>query len=216
MEVVYTDQNTNVSNTYYFWDIMLNNWTPFWKYEYLYTISSDTTLVEIDRTTWNADTEAWIVTDGLKIYTIQVGDMRETIQYEQDMTTGVWTPDIRRIYLLDTDNRLTQSTTYDWQGEWDAIYRQLYYWSQHDISSTHESGQSDLFIFPNPVRDVLHVRGLQKATDARIFSIQGILVKNVLVDDASISVQDLPSGSYFLQFTGTDGRAQVQRFIKQF
>lgn len=69
-----------------------------------------------------------------------------------------------------------------------------------------------IFIYPNPVQDILFVEGLEINTTVRIFDMNGTLVRNEMVDQArlQLNVSDLPKGIYLLQTEN-----QTVRFIKK-
>ncbi|OJU35236.1 MAG: hypothetical protein BGN96_05040 [Bacteroidales bacterium 45-6] len=60
-----------------------------------------------------------------------------------------------------------------------------------------------LSIFPNPVRDILHIQGDGlKNQDAEIFNTVGVLVKRIPVNENKIDVSDISSGYYLLKIKG--------------
>jgi transposase-like protein len=75
---------------------------------------------------------------------------------------------------------------------------------------------SEIVLYPNPVRDILHIKGLDKAVSPAkgvIFDLSGKIVKTVMVDAAKspqINVSDLSSGTYILNISG-----KSLKFIKQ-
>jgi len=51
-------------------------------------------------------------------------------------------------------------------------------------------------IYPNPTSGTIYITGLTRPVDARIFSIQGKLLKSDNLIDRRIDISDLPSGAY--------------------
>lgn len=80
------------------------------------------------------------------------------------------------------------------------------------IESPKADSQPRLNIYPNPVRDILNIRGggdLEN-TNAEIYNAVGLLVKRVVIHGNSIDVSALPSGYYFLKIRG----AAANKFVK--
>ncbi|WP_052345225.1 DUF4832 domain-containing protein [Alkaliflexus imshenetskii] len=60
-----------------------------------------------------------------------------------------------------------------------------------------------LFVYPNPVKDVIFIRNELSVSEIRLFSVEGVLLKKVLPNDCltgicQVSVSDLTTGVYFL------------------
>ncbi len=84
------------------------------------------------------------------------------------------------------------------------------------ISTTgvEESMDDGLSIWPNPVRDALHVAGAEW-TMAVISDAQGKVCRRVAVVSGTIEMSRLASGSYSIQLSDRDGRSRVVRVEKQ-
>lgn len=80
--------------------------------------------------------------------------------------------------------------------------------------------QLDWKVFPNPANDVLHVKiSTENAEDVnyQIFNISGKVIKSgefLSTEDALISIDDLNSGSYFIQLTTESGLINHKKFQK--
>jgi uncharacterized repeat protein (TIGR01451 family) len=73
--------------------------------------------------------------------------------------------------------------------------------------------QTEVTIHPNPVRDVLTLDSSTRWTKAEIFDISGRIVKVTGVEDFSVDVSGLESGTYILHLSDKDKRARV-KFVK--
>lgn len=79
--------------------------------------------------------------------------------------------------------------------------------SSEDLSATENITTPNIVIYPNPVQEILLVKGVESQV-LRVFDLQGRLLKTE--NGVQVTVSDLASGTYLLQ-VGT----QVVRFIKQ-
>lgn len=73
-----------------------------------------------------------------------------------------------------------------------------------------------IHVYPNPVKDVLHVRLAEGKGKVTVFDIRGRAIRNIEVTESTtdIDMQSLNSGIYILKYT--DGESQVHtRFFKQ-
>ena len=78
-----------------------------------------------------------------------------------------------------------------------------------------EAQVANLILFPNPTTDVLNLS--LKNTDGAIYTIfdlTGKRVANGFLENASVNVEQLPLGNYFLRIF-QDGALQTQRFVKK-
>ncbi|GCD76836.1 serine protease [Thermaurantimonas aggregans] len=79
-----------------------------------------------------------------------------------------------------------------------------------------EDDKEKISIFPNPVRDELHVKGLESAEikEIRIYDGYGRLVKAInKIENGDINVSSLPSGIYFITFT-FEGHKITKKILK--
>ena len=70
-------------------------------------------------------------------------------------------------------------------------------------------------LFPNPATNFLNINysgGLDLS--ARIFTIDGWLIKKIQILQDQLDVSDLTNGVYFLEISNTEGKT-VKRFVKQ-
>ena len=54
-------------------------------------------------------------------------------------------------------------------------------------------------IYPNPVKDVIHIANLFEMSVISIYRLDGTLVKKMKTQDSAINVSDLPAGSYLIK-----------------
>lgn len=78
-------------------------------------------------------------------------------------------------------------------------------------------GKTDIYFYPNPVDDVIHISG-PDASDysITIYDIRGLKVmeKRYNRENASIRVEKLKRGMYFLKLQTHEGKKHTERFIK--
>ncbi|MEZ5070691.1 MAG: T9SS type A sorting domain-containing protein [Bacteroidales bacterium] len=77
--------------------------------------------------------------------------------------------------------------------------------------------QESATIYPNPVKDVLHLPSVQlENCIAGIYSLDGILVKSCILNGTSLDARDLKSGIYILQIVqGESTILFTGRFLKE-
>jgi hypothetical protein len=73
---------------------------------------------------------------------------------------------------------------------------------------------ASIVIFPNPVRDILHINTDANIEQIEIYNIQGQLIKTENTNTAEISTMDLSSGLYLLRITSDMG-ISTHKFIKE-
>lgn len=76
-----------------------------------------------------------------------------------------------------------------------------------------ESFGSNIEIYPNPVKDVLHISDINNVNEVVIFNMQGQIVMNGEISN-SINISHLPKGMYIIKMTSAQGSA-VKKFIKE-
>lgn len=72
--------------------------------------------------------------------------------------------------------------------------------AQDNTLNTIEFEKENLALYPNPAKNEVFIKGLQKPTEFTIYSIDGKLVrKNIYQPSSSIDISDLEIGAYILQ-----------------
>ncbi|MDQ0592777.1 hypothetical protein QFZ37_001146 [Chryseobacterium ginsenosidimutans] len=75
-----------------------------------------------------------------------------------------------------------------------------------------------LKIYPNPAQDFIEFKGeTGNYSTAKIYSLDGKLIKTSDLKSGKVQVSDLPSASYFIEVSGKDSKNKVQtsKFIKK-
>ena len=80
----------------------------------------------------------------------------------------------------------------------------------HALMST--NSEQHIHIFPNPVQQIVHIKGIKANETIRIFSLSGNLIISTCASNINtdLDVSDLPNGQYLLQIN-----TQVLKLIKQ-
>jgi hypothetical protein len=76
--------------------------------------------------------------------------------------------------------------------------------------------ESQVLVYPNPAKDVLHIQGIEVASVLMLYDVAGKLIKQeeAKSNDVSIDVKDVASGIYQLKITspsGGEGSAKVMK-----
>ena len=80
------------------------------------------------------------------------------------------------------------------------------------LSSVDYTFLDNISISPNPVQDILTIRGLKKQTNYSLYSSQGVFIqKGTLRANQELSVEFLPDGLYIISF---DNMARNFKFVK--
>ncbi|SQA91983.1 Por secretion system C-terminal sorting domain [Chryseobacterium balustinum] len=74
--------------------------------------------------------------------------------------------------------------------------------------------QTDILIYPNPVKSVLNVKNISEKANYKIYSAAGRLVSSGLIVNNKIDVSALISGVYVIDIDDKKGNAQ-RKFIKE-
>jgi len=103
-----------------------------------------------------------------------------------------------------------------WSDEVTESTRQIYI--DHDIELTalfsytdvEENNAENVILYPNPANNVIHIEGLEGASEVLIYNIYGVRVKTrTLSGDGDINVSDLAAGLYLLRVNG-----HTMKFVK--
>lgn len=73
-----------------------------------------------------------------------------------------------------------------------------------------------LKIYPNPAQDFIEVKGEAGSySTAKIYSLDGKLIKTSDLKSGKVQVSDLPPSSYFIEVSGKDQKPEASKFIKK-
>lgn len=73
-----------------------------------------------------------------------------------------------------------------------------------------------LHIYPNPAKDFIYVKGeVSNHTKAKIYSLDGKLIKTTDVDSGKINVSELSPAAYFIEISDPKIEKEATRFIKK-
>jgi hypothetical protein len=77
-----------------------------------------------------------------------------------------------------------------------------------------EESQNTIMVYPNPVRHMLHIQGLEVSL-VEVYSISGALMISQNSYDNSINVSGLPHGVYIIRMMDVNGMVATKKFLKQ-
>jgi hypothetical protein len=99
----------------------------------------------------------------------------------------------------------------------DGVTKVTYRFSEDISVSARKIVESpvDVVIFPNPVSNVLNIRGFELAS-VQVYSISGaIMISETASYSNRLDVSSLPYGIYIIKMTDVDGRVAVDKFLKK-
>ncbi|WP_185117544.1 fibronectin type III domain-containing protein [Chryseobacterium sp. PMSZPI] len=74
--------------------------------------------------------------------------------------------------------------------------------------------QSDILIYPNPVRSILHIKNISEKVNYKIYNLAGELVSNGIILNNKINISSLLEGVYVIDIQ--DGETNIlKKFIKE-
>ncbi len=95
-------------------------------------------------------------------------------------------------------------------GEWDLRKAEV-----ADIESTGNAA-SQISAYPNPVTDILYLKGVDGIAEIAIYTLSGSLVKKTTIDSPEeLSVRFLPAGVYAVKITTAKGKKVTMKVQKQ-
>lgn len=104
-------------------------------------------------------------------------------------------------------------TYYETHANVDTVFHYRYETQPAGIADV---ARIEVVVSPNPVKDMLNIRGQEETTEVNVFNAEGKLVLRSRVEagEGSISVQSLSAGMYFIKLSNTQG-VSVQQIVKQ-
>jgi hypothetical protein len=150
-------------------------------------------------------------------------------EYESDLTDyEIQKSADGRIFLtigqIQATNR-SQKTDYEFIDRSSTTGNKLYRLKINGLNETKYSAivliktlnKEDIFIFPNPAKDVLQLSSTEQIQSIQIINIHGSVLfqKNKLNLTEAITIKDFKPGIYFVKIQKTDGTIQSLKFVKE-
>lgn len=91
------------------------------------------------------------------------------------------------------------------------------YFYNSTTTSNRELQAQELTVYPNPVADVLNVRSASELVRLEITNLVGQSMKQISLKgfEASVTVNDLATGNYFVTLTTEDGKVSIHKLVKR-
>ncbi|HAT69244.1 T9SS-dependent choice-of-anchor J family protein, partial [Croceibacter atlanticus] len=96
----------------------------------------------------------------------------------------------------------------------DNLFIDNFSYDTNPVLSTSENSLSDVSIYPNPVKDALHITG-EHISSITIYTINGKKVFSKRESLETINVTNLNAGIYFVELKDQDGKRIMKKVIKQ-
>jgi hypothetical protein len=125
---------------------------------------------------------------------------------------------IKNLYNADDNLQAYEKTFYDARvGEWVAEETKTYYYNliKNAVTGNSQNKTSDFYIYPNPATDCIHFSIRPEIhSNYIIYNLLGEVVAHGDFEGQSISISQLPSGTYFIK-VDKNGVGFVNRFYKK-
>lgn len=184
-EYNFNDRGYKTLNAEYFWDPVLSTWRGTDDGKIQWSYNSAGQLLEETKNNWNIDNADW---------------------------ERVW----KSCYIYDEVGDPLSLSRYAWNtisSDWEPVIRFIYYY-QSSITSFRAIKNPQIELFPNPTSGVIYITELTQPAEARLYSIQGGLLKTVNQVESSIDISDLPAGIYILNLT-SGNQVLRERIVKK-
>jgi hypothetical protein len=78
-------------------------------------------------------------------------------------------------------------------------------------------GGSGIYVYPNPVKNVLHIDKIQTTMTYKILDIVGATIQAGKLNkgDNNIAIQEISSGMYMLELQDNDGNKEIRKMVKE-
>ncbi|MFA6152451.1 MAG: T9SS type A sorting domain-containing protein [Chitinophagaceae bacterium] len=200
---------------------------PYSLTKYVYDAAKNA-IIE-DQQGWNSSSSAW-ENNFTRLNTFDAsGNKTITIESYRDDVSGMITDTFtRNLYTYNSYKQMTRDESQQFDPATHAFvttpgdYRDTYYYEEFSPAGIKENpeAKATVNLYPVPARDVLNITANMETAQAITISvsdIQGRVMQTVSLPSASsvntsISVENIPSGNYFIQLIGNKG-AQVARQI---
>lgn len=98
-----------------------------------------------------------------------------------------------------------------------TVYIDNVYFYNSSTTSVDQLSAGNISVYPNPVSEVLNIRSEKSLKSVVITNLVGQTVKSVqpYSNETAISINELATGNYMVQFTTADGRIMTQKILKK-
>lgn len=86
---------------------------------------------------------------------------------------------------------------------------------QTSLLSVSENHTTKIALYPNPVKDIVHIKSKEKVTSVKVYSISGQLVSTKFVSAQSVDFSMLSNGIYIVEITLQNGQKITEKVIKE-
>jgi hypothetical protein len=91
----------------------------------------------------------------------------------------------------------------------------IWYTWEGGLTAIENSVVPSITLAPNPTSGLVEVRGIKLVKKVAIYNSLGALVRQVSLDSSSISLEELPSGMYYLKLLDEDGHIHFEQVVKR-
>jgi hypothetical protein len=200
----YNSNNIATLLSTYSWNESINDWVGYGKYEYVFDENDN--LIDASKYSWDVIRNDW------------KGNSRREHLYDKAFT-------IDELILpswIVTENRFNkpvQFLDYNWNpisNNWIEFQLQTMYYSEVIIDKVSDPVLSNAKVFPNPVKNLLHIDNPGDYSELALFNTQGTLVlqKQIVPMMNEINTENLVPGMYFIHLTGKEN-SQTFKILKQ-
>ena len=212
--VSYDDDGNRVEFVQQSWDSDTEKWINYWQELMVY--NDDGNQTEFTDQSWDLELDEWINSNqGFFTY----DDANNWLHYFSriwDIETEEWINSGQELRIYDDAGNRTQNTSQRWNNntaKWEDNSKKEYYWSEFEISGVAHINENNIRIFPNPVKDILKIYGINNAIIS-IYTYNGKLIKHTKLYNGEIDLSSLSSGNYLLKVE-YEGNIITKPFIKE-
>ncbi|KOY85580.1 hypothetical protein AD998_04920 [bacterium 336/3] len=83
------------------------------------------------------------------------------------------------------------------------------------INAIGDNLSQEIILYPNPAKEVLHIKGNQLIEEMKIINTLGNIVLNTENPQKEIHISNLPSGVYYVKITTIDKKQRIIKLVKQ-
>ena len=143
----------------------------------------------------------------------------ERVYKRWNQTTGMLTTaSYKYLYTFDSNNLNTQTIYQKWNTtnvDWLNNARYDNYYSLHLILGLPSALSDDkVVIYPNPVKDMLFINGINEKVKISVFDLCGRLIFTKQLENIQIDAGNFPNGLYMIKIETSKG-VITQKFVKQ-